>query len=73
MKIHFYPGMGADKRIWGDIDNMYPEAEFHNWIKPYDLKMSFSDYALKLIELHGIKIGDYVIGVSMGALLAAEI
>jgi hypothetical protein len=73
VNMHFYPGMGADKRIWGDIALKYPNAYFYDWIRPPNLKMSFSEYAEYLIKIHGINKGDIVIGVSMGALLAAEI
>ena len=72
MTLHFFTGMGADSRIWGDIARVFPEGKFHNWSMPEPLDLGFTAYVAHVIERHAISGDDWVIGVSLGAIVAAE-
>ena len=73
MALHFLPGMGADRRIWGRIAEVFPDGRFHDWHRPTSLSMSVSAYAQEFARKHGIGSGDTIVGVSMGAIVGAEL
>lgn len=73
MALHFLPGMGADRRIWGRIADVFPDGSFHDWHRPSSLTMSVRAYAKEIAQMHGIVSGDTIVGVSMGAIVGAEL
>jgi pimeloyl-ACP methyl ester carboxylesterase len=70
-KIYLVPGMGADSRIYKNIDLEESDVTLVDWIipKPND---TLATYAQKLILQYDIKPGSIVIGNSLGGMLAME-
>jgi len=73
MKVYFIPGIAADSRIFKYIE--LPdgfEAVFINYIKPFTDE-SLSAYASRLAERIDTTESFYIIGVSLGGIMASEI
>jgi pimeloyl-ACP methyl ester carboxylesterase len=73
MKVYFIPGIAADSRIFKHI--RLPEGfepVFINWIKPFPLE-SLSAYASRLAEKINRAEPFFIIGVSLGGIMASEI
>lgn len=71
-KVFLISGMGADERLFRNLDLSGYEAIPVTWIEPQPHD-TLADYAAKLIQQFSIKAGDSVIGVSLGGMMATEI
>ena len=71
-KIFLIPGLGADTRIYNNIDLLDNEVIPVDWIEP-DQSDTLTFYAQKLIKQYSIIQNCIVIGNSMGGMLAIEI
>jgi len=70
--VFLISGMGADERLFRNLDLSGYEAIPVTWIEP-EPHDTLADYAAKLIQQFSIKAGDSVIGVSLGGMMATEI
>lgn len=73
MKIYFIAGLGADSRVFKNIQ-LPPDCEpvYLNWIKPH-LNESLSNYALRLSVGIDTSQPFALIGLSLGGMIAVEI
>jgi len=71
-KVYLIPGLGADCRIYKNIDLKGQAVVFVDWIEP-DANDSLSTYGLKLIDKYQIGAESIVIGNSLGGMIAIEI
>jgi len=71
-RIYIIPGLGADTRIYKNIDLHGHEVIHINWIEP-SKDDTLATYAQKLIYQYNIEPGSIVIGNSLGGMLAVEI
>jgi pimeloyl-ACP methyl ester carboxylesterase len=72
-KIFLIPGLGADTRIYNNIDLPSDDDIIPvNWIIP-DQKDSLTTYAQKLIYQYHITPSSIIIGNSLGGMIAVEI
>jgi pimeloyl-ACP methyl ester carboxylesterase len=71
-KIFLIPGMGADTRIYNNIDLQDNDVTPVDWIIP-DATDTLNTYAQKLIKQYHIGINSVVIGNSLGGIIAIEI
>jgi len=71
-KIFLIAGLGADTRLYNNIDLGDNDVMPVDWIEPNE-NDTLSTYAQKLIHQYFIDNNSIVIGVSLGGLLAVEI
>jgi pimeloyl-ACP methyl ester carboxylesterase len=71
-KIFLIPGLGADCRIYQNIDFGARPVTWIDWLKPAPTD-TLTSYAQKLIDQYNITPGSIVIGNSMGGMIAMEI
>lgn len=71
-KIFLIPGLGADTRIYKNIDLQGNERIDVNWIEPVQSD-TLASYAQKLIDRYHISAHSIVIGNSLGGMIAMEI
>jgi esterase/lipase len=71
-KIFLISGLGADTRLYNNIDLLDNEVIPVDWIEPY-LTDTLKTYAQKLIHQYHINSGSIVIGTSLGGMIAIEI
>lgn len=71
-KIFLIPGLGADERIYRNINLEGFEKVSIKWLIP-DKSDTLTSYSQKLINEYHIKQNDIVIGNSLGGMLAIEI
>jgi len=71
-RIYIIPGLGADTRIYKNIDLHGHEVIPVNWIEPSKAD-TLVMYAQKLIDQYNIKPDSILIGNSLGGMLAVEI
>ena len=71
-KIFLIPGLGADTRIYNNIDLGDNEVIPVNWIEPNKTD-TLTTYAQNLIKQYNIIRNSIVIGNSLGGMLAIEI
>jgi pimeloyl-ACP methyl ester carboxylesterase len=71
-KVFLISGMGADERLFRNLDLSGFESIPVIWIEP-QAHDTLADYAAKLIKQFNICTGDNVIGVSLGGMMATEI
>jgi pimeloyl-ACP methyl ester carboxylesterase len=71
-KLFLVSGLGADERLFKNLDLSGFDVVPVTWIEP-EKKDSLTSYATKLIQQFGIEDGDSVIGVSLGGMLTVEI
>ena len=71
-KIFLIPGLGADCRIYKNIDLQGYDVVYIEWIDPAKTD-TLATYAQKLIDKYHIVPGSIVIGNSLGGMLAMEI
>ncbi|MFB9844436.1 alpha/beta hydrolase [Mucilaginibacter ginsenosidivorans] len=71
-KVFLIPGLGADYRIYKNIDLAGYDVVNIGWIEPYR-EDTLATYAQKLIDHYRIQPGDIVIGNSLGGMLAVEV
>lgn len=72
IKVFLIPGLGADARIYKNLDFSGYEVTNISWIDP-DKKDTLVTYAQKLIDHYHITPGSIVVGNSLGGMLAMEI
>jgi len=70
--VFLIPGLGADYRIYKNIDLAGHDIANISWVKP-DRNDTLASYAQKPIDHYDIKPGSIVIGNSLGGMLAIEI
>ncbi len=71
-KIFLISGLGADTRLYNNIDLLDNEVVPVDWIEP-NLTDTLANYAQKLIYQYNIKSNSIVIGTSLGGMIAVEI
>lgn len=71
-KIFLIPGLGADTRVYNNIDLNEHEVVCVDWIIP-DKTDTLNTYAQKLIHQYNITPNSVVIGDSLGGMIAVEI
>ena len=71
-RIFLIPGLGADSRVYKNIELPGHELIYTDWFEP-SVNDTLADYSRKLIDQYDISNGDVVIGNSLGGMLAIEI
>jgi len=71
-KIFLIPGLGADTRVYNNIDLGDHEVICVDWIEPHKTD-TLATYAQKLIYQYNIAPKSIVIGNSLGGMIAVEI
>jgi pimeloyl-ACP methyl ester carboxylesterase len=71
-KLFLISGLGADERLFKNLDLSGFEIVPVTWIEP-EKQDTLTTYATKLINQFGIEAGASVIGVSLGGMLTVEI
>ena len=71
-KVFLIPGLGADARIYKNLDFSGYEVADISWIDP-NKNDTLVTYAQKLIDHYQITRGSIVVGNSLGGMLAMEI
>ena len=71
-KIFLIPGLGADYRIYKNLEFQGYNIVNITWIEP-NPKDTLAYYAQKLIDHYQIQSGSIVVGNSLGGMLAMEI
>lgn len=71
-KIFLISGLGADTRLYNNIDLLDNEVVPVDWIEP-SVTDTLTTYAQKLIHQYHITNGSIVIGTSLGGMIAIEI
>jgi pimeloyl-ACP methyl ester carboxylesterase len=71
-KIYLIAGLGADTRLFNNIDLGDNDVTPVDWIEPNKLD-TLETYAQKLIYQYNIEINSIIIGVSLGGIIAIEI
>ena len=69
--VYLIAGLGADTRVFTNIDLLEYEVIPVEWIEPH-LKDTLTSYAQKLINQYNILPGSIVIGNSLGGVIAVE-
>jgi pimeloyl-ACP methyl ester carboxylesterase len=70
-KIFLISGLGADTRLYNNIDLLDNEVVPVDWIEPH-VTDTLATYAQKLINQYYIISGSIVIGTSLGGMIAIE-
>jgi len=70
-KVFLVAGLGADTRVYNNIDLKEHEVVCVDWIEPNQTD-TLSTYAQKLIIQYHISTGSVVIGNSLGGMIAVE-
>jgi pimeloyl-ACP methyl ester carboxylesterase len=70
-KVFLIPGLGADTRVFNNINLEGYDVVCIGWIEP-DKTDTLTTYAQKLIFQYNIKPGSILIGNSLGGMLAVE-
>ena len=71
-KIFLIPGLGADTRVYNNIELGDHEVTCVDWIEPHKTD-TLATYAQKLSRQYHITAGSVVIGNSLGGMIAIEI
>lgn len=71
-KVFLISGLGADTRLYNNIDLLDNEVVPVDWIEPH-LTDTLISYAQRLIYQYHITAGAIVIGTSLGGMIAIEI
>lgn len=71
-KLFLIAGLGADERLFKNLDLSGFEVIPVTWIEP-EKQDTLTTYATKLIKQFGIEDGANVIGVSLGGMLTVEV
>lgn len=72
MTTFVLPGMGATSEMYLEPWSKLQDAVFVDW-PPYEGESTLRDVASRLIEVERISRGDFVVGSSLGGMLALEI
>jgi pimeloyl-ACP methyl ester carboxylesterase len=70
-RIFLIPGLGADTRVYNNIDLSDHDVICVDWIEPHETD-TLQTYAQKLIYHYHITTGSIVIGNSLGGMIAVE-
>jgi pimeloyl-ACP methyl ester carboxylesterase len=70
-RIYLIAGLGADTRVYNNIDLHDHEVIPVDWIEPHQLD-TLSTYAQKLIHQYNIQPNSVIIGNSLGGMIAVE-
>jgi pimeloyl-ACP methyl ester carboxylesterase len=71
-KVYLIAGLGADKRLFNNINLPGYEMIHVDWFLP-DKSDTLTDYAEKIINQYYIETDDVVLGDSLGGMLAVEV
>ena len=71
-KIFLISGLGADTRLYNNIDLHEHEVVPVDWIEPHQTD-TLTTYAQKIIFQYNIQPGSIIIGTSLGGMIAIEI
>lgn len=71
-RVYLIPGLGADYRIYKNIELSGHNITYCNWIEPSDTD-TLTTYSQKLIDKYNILPESILIGNSMGGIVAIEI
>ncbi|NCD71820.1 alpha/beta hydrolase [Mucilaginibacter agri] len=71
-KIFLIAGLGADYRLFKNIELSGHDVIYVHWIEP-EPEDTLATYAGKLIDQYDIQAGDAVVGVSLGGMITIEI
>jgi homoserine acetyltransferase len=71
-RIYLIAGLGADTRVYNNIDLHEHEVTPVDWIEP-NVSDTLSIYAQKLIYQYNILPNSLIIGNSLGGMIAVEI
>lgn len=71
-KIFLISGLGADTRLYNNIDLQEHEVVPVDWIEPHQTD-TLTTYAQKIIFQYNIQPGSIIIGTSLGGMIAIEI
>lgn len=70
--VFLIPGLGADTRVYNNIDLNEHDVICVDWIEPHQSD-TLTTYAQKLIKQYSIKPNSIIIGNSLGGMIAVEI
>lgn len=70
--VYFIPGLGADERLFSQLNITGIEERYLNWIEPDDC-ITIADYAARYIPMIDTSEPFYIIGMSMGGMIAVEL
>jgi pimeloyl-ACP methyl ester carboxylesterase len=71
-KIYLIAGLGADTRLYNNIDLQEHNVTPLDWIEPHRSD-TLSTYSQKIVHQYGIIKNSVIIGVSQGGMIAVEI
>lgn len=71
-RIYFIPGLGADERLYAKINVKDVEEHYLNWIDPEDCQ-TLADYAAMYVPMIDTSEPFYLVGTSMGGMMAIEL
>lgn len=71
-RVYFIPGLGADERIFSNLNLTGVEEHYLNWIDPEDCK-TLADYAKLYEPMIDTSEPFYLLGMSMGGMMAIEL
>lgn len=71
-RIYLIAGLGADTRVYNNIDLHGHEVIHINWVEP-NLRDTLATYAQRLVHQYNILPNSIVIGNSLGGMLAVEV
>lgn len=70
--VYFIPGLGVDERVFYLLDIKGAHRVYCNVFRPRR-RESLRDYARRMIEAYDIQPDNYIVGLSFGGILGAEI
>lgn len=71
-KVYFISGLGADRRVFSDLELPNVEAVHIDWVKPSE-EDTMATYAAKLLPQIDTTIPVTLLGLSFGGMLAVEL
>lgn len=70
--VYFIPGLGADERLFSNLHLTGIEERYLNWIDPEGCK-TLADYAQRYVPMIDTSESFYILGMSMGGMMAIEL
>lgn len=71
-RVYFIPGLGADERLFSQLNLKGIEEHYLNWIEPEDCT-TMADYAARYVPMIDTSEPFYILGMSMGGMMAIEL
>jgi pimeloyl-ACP methyl ester carboxylesterase len=71
-KVYFISGLGADRRVFSDLELPNIEAVHIDWVKPSE-EDTMTTYARKLLAQIDTSVPVTILGLSFGGMLAVEL